>query len=188
MTTILLMIIAAFLDASSVPDGLRATAPTYLTPDAAREHAIAAFEAAWRYDVDPYIVLSIAHHESRYQHRVRFREAVGGHSCGVMTPEPLTDQKLCDEAMSSIAAGYFAGARHLRTWLDHPRCQGDLYCALSGYAGGTLFMDRCRDTPSQYPTECAIPGVFLYRAQLIRRASKAIQGVQRGYHRQDPRS
>jgi len=65
----LLLAIVAALCPDSAADGLRSTAPTYLTAESARENWAAATIAGVSYSVDRDLLLSIAHHESRYQHR-----------------------------------------------------------------------------------------------------------------------
>lgn len=142
---------------------LRDSAPYYLTIDTAREHIGAARLAALTYNVDPAVLLSIAHHESRYQRGEVTRESRGKVSCGVMTPEPTHAKGVCMSATSSLAAGYLAGAKHLRGWLD--ACRGNVYCALTGYAGGFYLIRYCRVRQHR---NCGVAGVFLGRAARIR--------------------
>lgn len=126
---------------------------TYLTRESAGEHVLAARVAAFAYGVDADLLLSIAHHESRYdisevtweppapkdpKRRPRW-------SCGVMTPKPMHDRKLCLENTRSALAGYMAGAEHLREWLQ--LCNQNVDCALRGYGGKAAdkFKTRARE-------------------------------------------
>jgi len=122
---------------------------SYLTRETAGEHVMAARLAAAAYDVDADVLLSIAYHESRYLVTAVTMEPPDkqGHprwSCGVMTPEPMTDHALCLENTRSSLAGYLAGASHLRAWLL--QCRGALDCALRGYGGkaASEFKTRAR--------------------------------------------
>lgn len=131
-------------------DALRRTAPTYLTTETAQANIAAATVAAILTGTDSLELLSVAHHESRYVQDAITPEppiTIGGHvyprwSCGVLTPEPMLDLAACRENTRSLAAGYLAGARHLRHWLDGAdspcrRLHGpqQRWCALRGYGG-----------------------------------------------------
>lgn len=132
-------LLALVLSLLASPDDvarLRASAPTYLTLESAREHLGAARAAALVYAIDATLLLSIAHHESRYQHDEVTAERGGRVSCGVMTPEPVAR---C--GASTMLEGYLAGAEHLRRWLD--ACRGRRRCALTGYAGGWYLIRYC---------------------------------------------
>jgi hypothetical protein len=135
------------------------TAPAYLTVEIAREHVTVARAAAAVYDVDADLLLSIAHHESRYQHAAVSSEAGDRVSCGVMTPEPVAT---CPKVMT-ILGGYLEGARHLRGWLT--ACGENERCALFGYAGGYRLLAMCREGGPR----CYAPAVFLARARWIAR-------------------
>lgn len=139
-----------------------------LTLGAAVENLAAARAAAPEYDVDADLLLSIAWHESRYTPRAVTAEPGGLWSCGVMTPEPMRTCRPGD-----LAAGYRAGARHLRGWLDAER--GNLRRALLGYAGGFRLIAECARGPVLIERAgrdldlCGTPDVFLDRAAWIRR-------------------
>jgi soluble lytic murein transglycosylase-like protein len=133
----------------------------YLDAIAAVQHLRAARVAAVVVDVDPDLLLSIAHHESRYSATEATPEVGGRVSCGVMTPEPVA---ACGAA--TMLDGYLAGARHLRGWLD--ACHGDQRCALTGYAGGYRLIAICRDDATR--RACAVADAFLNRAAWIRKA------------------
>ncbi len=139
--------------------GALRTAPSYLTADTARDHALAAATAGRMYDVDPALLLSIGWHESRYTVDATTPEEGHKVSCGVMTPEPL---HRC--ATGSLLAGYLAGAEHLRGWLT--ATHGDLELALLGYAGGGRLIRICKADDIR---ACHTPQVFLTRAARIRR-------------------
>lgn len=165
MSTLITILIS--LLSTGPADGLRSTAPDYLTIETAQEHLLAATIAAVAFDVDRDILLSIGHHESRYQHRAVGPEAGGLVSCGVMTPEPVSR---CPKAMT-VLDGYTAGARHLRGWID--ACRGHERCGLLGYAGGWRAIRACAEGPVMIRPGvdgCQTPEVFRWRAGLIRRA------------------
>lgn len=154
-------------------DAFRTTAPRHLTLESAREHLWAATVAALAFDEDRDVLLSIAHHESNYEHQaVTVEPEIGTGrrvSCGVMTPEPIAS---CPRGMT-VLSGYLAGARHLRAWLDAYR--GNLHAALLGYAGGGEhgLVGACRRGPviiRPGVDACGTARVFLWRAALIRRA------------------
>jgi hypothetical protein len=114
-----------------VPDAdveaLRASAPSYLTTDTARDHLAAARLAALLEHEDASTLLAVAWHESRYTSNVATREPGARWSCGVMTPvphaEPCVDRSLLEQ--------YLEGAAHLHEWRA---LLGDR--ALEGYCGG----------------------------------------------------
>jgi len=143
-------------------DGLRSTAPVYLTPEQAAEHSAAAAYAARQYQLDDTLLLSIAYHESRYTDAVT-PEPGGKYSCGTMTPVP---QAHCSR--QTPVEGYLAGAAHLRGWITAER--GDLRLALLGYAGGGRLIRACADGPvlTHGVDACHTPAVFLARAAWIR--------------------
>jgi len=113
---------------------------TDLTPTSAAAHLTAARSAANATKVDPYLLLYIAWHESRFNPRERTPESGGRESCGVMTPFP---RARC--ARRSLADQYLIGAKHLRGWFD--ACRGNARCALLGYAGGYRLIRACRRGP-----------------------------------------
>lgn len=164
MWTYIIMLFFATIPTAADSEALRQTAPAYLTADTAREHLRAARVAGAIYRVDPALLLSIAHHESRYAYREVTLEAAGKVSCGAMTPEPTYDRDACLRASSSVLGGYLAGAAHLRTWLAATR--GSLRTALLGYAGGFHLIRWCQDNRAR---QCDTPDVFLGRAAWIRR-------------------
>lgn len=170
------ILIAALVALATPADALRETAPRYLTTESAIEHRLAAGVAAAVYELEPELLLSIAHHESRYSHTEVTREAGGTVSCGVMTPEPTRDRALCAAATSSPLAGYLHGAQHLRGWLV--ACRGRRTCALLGYAGGFYLIRACADDPSH--KACGIPAEFDRRARWIRAKTLRTLSRERG--------
>lgn len=150
-------------------EALRKSAPFYLTEETAETHLIAARGAAYVYKLDPDLLLSIAHHESRYMLNNVTPERGGKESCGVLTPVPLP-RGSCDSEPTA-ASGYRAGAEHLRGWMDV--CGNRVRCALIGYAGGYALIYACKKGPVLRFTDrgddlCRIPDVFLHRAAYIR--------------------
>ncbi len=154
MLTIIAEICTAFVSLFVSPgqaDALRRTAPEYLTIDSARVHVAASWVIPMLVGkVDGEDLLSIGHHESNYKQdeiQVEPPITVGTRtyrrwSCGVMTPEPMTDLAACRENTRSLAAGYLAGAQHLRHWMDgrDSPCRvlhgaDQRRCALRGYGG-----------------------------------------------------
>lgn len=180
---IIIHIIIALLSLPS-PEGLRSTAPTYLDSDAAREHMTAATLVSAALEVDRDLVLSIAHHESRYDTGAIGREAGRLVSCGVMTPYPTTH---CPKR--PLLAQYLDGARHLRVWIDacendpRKRCDklGRYRSALLGYAGGWRAITNCTKRGVIWIRPgvdgCKTPDVFTDRARDIRRASTPNRGA-----------
>ncbi len=152
------LVLSLLLPAADV-EHLRATAPTYLTEESARENLADAVVAGVVERVSPAMLLSIAWHESRYWAAAITPEVGGLDSCGVMTPEPLAR---CSAESWTLIGGYLEGARHLRTWLD--ACRGDERCALLGYAGGYRLIDLCRRRDVR---ACHTPDVFRRRASWI---------------------
>jgi len=159
----LLVLVVTVLVPPSRADALCTTAPHYLTRDSASIHLAASTVTGLATGTDPALLLSIAHHESRYAYRVVAAEPGRKISCGVMTPEPTHDRDACRETTSSIAAGYLAGARHLRHWFD--ACHGNRRCALLGYAGGYALIAAC--ARGEQLRGCFAPDVFSSRAALI---------------------
>lgn len=166
MLEIIVALVSMFVSPDDA-DALTSTAPRYLTRDTAREHIAASVVIGTITRTDPSMLLSIAHHESRYQHGEVTPELGGKVSCGVMTPEPTYSRRACSDATRSIAAGYLAGARHLRGWLDV--CRDNERCAMLGYAGGFALIDACS---REKKSGCYAPFVFEQRATLIMRALK----------------
>lgn len=171
-------LISIWLACQSTPAEARAfqeTAPAYLTQDSAAQHLGAARIAGARYGIDPGVLLSVAYHESRFVVDQRTPESGGRVSCGVMSPTP---QSRCDGAELTLLGGYFAGAAHLRTWID--MCQeADQWrhdiddevirrCALWSYAGGRHFRAFCEAHPRR--AGCDAVAKFEGRAWMIRRA------------------
>ncbi len=148
---------------------LRASAPTYLDTASATEHLIAADTAARRYRLDRSLILSIAWHESRFDHTATTPELGGKVSCGVMTAEPTHSSTACARATSSLLAGYLTGAAHLRGWFDATRSRRE---ALLGYAGGNRLIAACRQGPvlrrGVGDDLCLTPAVFEERARRVR--------------------
>jgi hypothetical protein len=159
--SILLALLAMLIPPAAV-DGLRSTAPAYLTAESAREHLAAAVIAAMVTDIDPALLLSIAWHESRYEHGAVTAEPGHRVSCGVMTPEPIAR---CPRAMS-VLDGYLAGARHLAGWRSGSRNDVEM---LQGYAGGYYMIRFCASGGRS--RGCDVPSVFRARAEWIRRST-----------------
>ena len=158
----------ALLVSDDDADALRSTAPTYLTVDTAREHLVAARLAAVATGTDADLLLSIAWHESRYQHDAVSQEAGGRVSCGIMTPTPVAR---CPRGQT-ILGGYMAGAQHLRSWYD---ATGHQRAALLGFAGGYRAIRRCAQGPMYIRPGvdgCKTPEVFQHRARWVRNARK----------------
>lgn len=151
-------------------EALRQSAPYYLTTETAEVHLVSARVAARRYRLDPDLLLSIAHHESRYVVDTVTPEIGGKVSCGVMTPYPV-DKGTCPSEESKLQDGYMAGAAHLRGWFD--ACKDNRYCALLGYAGGFALIFACNRGPvfrfkDHGDNLCNTPGVFMTRRNYIR--------------------
>ncbi len=151
-------------------EGLRRTAPSYLTTETARDHLVAARVAGAVYSVDPDLMLSIAWFESRYTVNVVGPEVRGKHACGVMQPIMETG---CPKN-PTLLGGYFEGAAHLRTWLN--AAHGDMRTAMLGYAGGYALIKACADGPlmvergGRQVDLCTVVDARLYRMRWIQRA------------------
>jgi len=151
------------------------TAPEQLELEVARAHYAAAFAAGVVHDVAPELLLSIAAHESRYQHAAVGPESGGRVSCGAMTPEPVA---ACPRG-ATLLDEYMAGATHLRTWYAAGDVR-DRREALLGYAGGYRLIRACRAGSVNVERQgrtidlCNTPDVFIARGAWIRRA------IQRG--------
>lgn len=169
----LLDLIVSFVALFVTPDaaqGFFSTAPTYLKDEeTARQHLAAAVVAGAMTRTKPETLLAIAWHESRYKHTETTREPPDPRtgqarwSCGVMTPEPITDRKVCEEIAGNLAAGYLAGAQHLRAWLDV--CGDHSGCALLGFAGAAT-----HDCSSTMTLACIAARDFAMRSMWIARA------------------
>lgn len=148
---------------------LRSWDPVDLTDASAAAHLAAARSAAVAEGVDPYLLLYIAWHESRFNPRERTPESGGRESCGVMTPFP---RARC--ARRPLVGQYLAGAKHLRGWFD--ACRGNARCALLGYAGGYRLIRACRRGPMRRRRGravvdlCDTAWLYLHGAREIRRA------------------
>jgi len=179
MPLIVAWYVALVLASPADVEALRASAPTYLTTDTAREHLAAARVAAFWTRTREGLVLSVAWHESRYQSNVVSHEPGGLVSCGVMTPEPTTR---CDPG--ALVIQYLRGAEHLRVWLDaEPASE---HSALLGYAGGYRLINACAQGPvlltrkdGHQDDACLTPEVFTWRERLIGRLIKLAHGRDR---------
>ena len=140
-----------------------------LTDTSAAANLTAARTAGTAEGVDPYLLLYIAWHESRFNPRERTPESGGRESCGVMTPFPRTR---CTRR--SLGAQYLVGAEHLRVWLDV--CHDNARCALLGYAGGYRLIRACRRGPMRRRRGrrvidiCDTAWLYLHGAREIRHA------------------
>lgn len=174
-------IITLWLALHSTPAEAQAfqeTAPRYLSQASAAQHLGAARVAGEKYDIDPALLLSVAHHESRFVVGLRTHESGGRVSCGVMTPVP---QAHCAPEELTLLGGYLAGAAHLRAWTDvchaadhwsHDANDAIIrHCALWAYAGGRGFRAFCGRNP-QHPG-CDAVTKFEERARMIRRALRS---------------
>ena len=138
---------------------------TRLTTETAARHVAAARFAAVITDIDPDLLLAIAHHESRYQPAVVGPLVRGKRACGVLQHVPITGK--CPAP--SIFRDYVHGARHLAEWIHAQR--GDLKRALIGYAGGYLLLEKC--DRGEALRACTIANYHLARAKRIKRAREA---------------
>lgn len=135
---------------------------THLTVPTAMEHVAAAQFAGTMTNVDPDLLLAIAHHESRYEPNVIGPLVRGKHACGVMQHVPVTGP--CPTL--ALLADYLAGAEHLAEWI---RVQhGDIERALVGYAGGYALLALYDDGGASRAR--AVVRLELARAQRIKRA------------------
>lgn len=148
---------------------LRGTAPDLMTTEQASEHLLAARAAGLVHGFPPELLLSIAHHESRYQPGEVTREPGGLVSCGVMTPVP---KHRCHPWELTIVGGYDAGAAHLALWRTYFSRS-----YLTAYAGGGVLVHSCA-TGSKNPA-CDIPRQFTSRARAIGNALRSA-GVRSG--------
>jgi len=167
----LLDLIVSFVAMFVTPDaarGLSSTAPAYIDEDSARQHLAAAVVAGVMTKTKPETLLAIAWHESRYKYDAITREPPdpvtrqARWSCGVLTPEPITDRRACEVIAGSLARGYLAGARHLRAWLD--ACGDHSGCALLGFAGAATH--DCANSPTR---ACVAARDFAVRSMWITR-------------------
>lgn len=161
----LLSILIVLFTSDGDARALQRTAPQYLTLESAREHTIAARIGALGFDVDPDLLLATALRESNYQKSIAYRESSGTWSCGVV--QAPTKIWRCREQTRSLVAGYAAGAAHLRWWMD--QCRDNIHCALSGYAGGFVFIFNCRRNHGKFKRECSVPGERMRRANWIKK-------------------
>lgn len=150
-------------------EALRQSAPYYLTAETAEDHLVSARVAAKRYQLDADLLLSIAHHESRYVVDTVTPEIGGKVSCGVMTPMPVK-KGTCPNSEDKLQDGYLIGAAHLRGWFT--ACKNNRYCALLGYSGGYVLISACNRGPvlrfkDHGDDLCNTPGVFLWRRNYI---------------------
>ena len=133
MEQILAALLAFLTSLADVPaaEALMSTAKdTRLTVETAAQHVAAARFAGVLTNIDPDLLLAIAHHESRFEPTVVGPLVRGKRACGVMQQVPIRGR--CPEP--SILRDYVEGAKHLAGWLRAQR--GNLDRALVGYAGG----------------------------------------------------
>ena len=144
-------------------EGLMATAKnTRLTVEVAAQHVAAARFAAVLTDIDPDLLLAIAHFESRYRPTVVGPLVRGKRACGVLQHVPIKGK--CPAP--SILRDYVNGARHLAEWIRAQR--GDLKRALIGYAGGYHLLEKC--DRGEKLRACTIANYHLARSRRIQRA------------------
>jgi len=139
--SIIIAFLTLFLVSADDVETFRATAPSYLTTETARDHLVAARMAAVYHRVDADLLLSIAWFESRYTIDAVGPMVRGKRACGVL--QPIMEQR-CSET-PSLMGGYFEGAKHLREWMNAAR--GDMRTAMLGYAGGYALIKACDEGP-----------------------------------------
>ena len=153
---------ASMVDAPAAEALMTTAKDTKLTVGAAAQHVAAARFAGTLTDIDPDLLLAIAHHESRYEPTVVGPLVRGKRACGVLQHVPIT--KKCPEP--SILRDYVNGAQHLAGWIRAQR--GDLKRALIGYAGGYALLAMC--DRGEAPRTCTVASYHLARAKRIKRA------------------
>lgn len=135
---------------------------THLTVEVATQHVAAARFAAVLTDIDPDLLLAIAHFESRYRPTVVGPLVRGKRACGVLQHVPIKAK--CPAP--SILRDYVNGARHLAEWKSAQR--GDIKRALTGYAGGYRLLEKC--DRGEELRACTIANYHLARTRRIQRA------------------
>ena len=135
---------------------------THLTVEVAAQHVAAARFAAVLTDIDPDLLLAIAHFESRYRPTVVGPLVRGKRACGVLQHVPIKAK--CPAP--SILRDYVNGARHLAEWVHAQR--GDIKRALTGYAGGYRLLEKCDS--GEALRACTITSYHLARMKRIKRA------------------
>lgn len=148
-------------------EALVATKDTRLTVETAAQHVAAARFAAVLTNIDPDLLLAIAHHESRFDPTVIGRLVRGKRACGVMQQVPVTGP--CPEP--SILRDYVNGARHLARWIQAQR--GDVRRALIGYAGGNALLELC--DRGEAPRACSIARYHLAHAKRLKRSREHLR-------------
>lgn len=166
------ILLSLFRPSAADVEAFRQSAPYYLTEETAEGHLTSARVVAWMYALDADLLLSIAHHESRYTVDLKTPEIGGKVSCGLMTPIPHKNPDVCPTSESPFIDGYIDGARHLRDW--YTACGNRRRCALLGYAGGYTLIRACTLGPvfrnrTSGDDLCRTPDVFLRRVWLIRK-------------------
>ncbi len=171
MNLIVALLLHGLTPAPAETLAFQATDPQHLTTDVAAEHLTAARFAGLMYDVDPAILLGIAWHESHYTNAIT-KEPGHRVSCGPMTPVPHRGYCSADEL--STIGGYLIGAKHLRMWMDHTRCGGQVRCGLTSYVGGGGLVRVCtrkgRSMNAFRHDACRAAPEMMLRARLVRRA------------------
>ena len=158
----LLTLFTSLVDRPAAKALISTAKDTRLTVEVAAQHVAAARFAAILTDIDPDLILAIAHHESRYQSAVVGPLVRGKRACGVMQHVPIKGK--CPTP--SILRDYVNGARHLAEWINAQR--GDLKRALIGYAGGYHLLEKC--DRGEALRACTIAIYHLARARRIQRA------------------
>ncbi len=165
MEQLIAAVFTLFTSLVDVPaaEALMATSKdTKLTVTVAAQHVAAARFAAILTEIDPDLILAIAHYESRYEPTVVGPLVRGKRACGVLQHVPITPK--CPKP--SILRDYVNGAKHLAGWIRAQR--GDLKRALIGYAGGYLLLEKC--DRGEAPRTCTIANYHLTRAKRIKRS------------------
>lgn len=97
------------------------------------DYSEAIIEASELYNINPFVIVSMGHHESRWEaDRVSSADA-----CGVLQIIPTwsSPRRTCEE-LKDIHTSILQAAKHLRYWLD--RADGDYKLALCGYNAGNI--------------------------------------------------
>jgi len=155
-------LLTSFVDVPAAEALVSTAKDTRLTVETAAQHVAAARFAAVITDIDPDLLLAIAHHESRYEPSVVGPLVRGKRACGVLQHVPIRGK--CPAP--SLLRDYVNGAKHLAVWIRAQR--GDLKRALIGYAGGYALLELCRR--DEAPRACSIASYHLARTKRIKQA------------------
>jgi hypothetical protein len=150
--TILATLFGLYRASVNLGDATLSTSPnTYLTPDKAHVQALAALRAETP-KISAEVLLGLAWVESRYYPNAVSRIEGGirktgfpkwtsppagtyNFHCGVTQIGAGRSWKRCQE-LQDVFLAYKQAVVHLNSWLSPRICNGNLYCALTGYNGG----------------------------------------------------